>query len=86
VAGALTAAANAHQRSAGEPCAAWNSYGSFDATRHKRLATAQAFALAPLFDNPGDRLQKPPAYVRPGEMPEPATRSYSFSELLKELA
>jgi hypothetical protein len=64
----------------------WNSYGSFDAARHKRLATAQAFALAPLFDNPGDRLQKPPAYVRPGEMPEPATRSYTFSELLKELA
>jgi hypothetical protein len=64
----------------------WNSYGSFDAARHKRLATAQTFALASLFDNPGDRLQKPPAYVRPGEMPEPATRSYSFSELLKELA
>jgi hypothetical protein len=64
----------------------WNAYGSFDAARHKRIATAQAFALAPLFDNPGDRLHKPPAYVRPGEMPEPATRSYYFHELLKELA
>ena len=64
----------------------WNSYGSFDAARHKRIATAQAFALAPLFENPGDRLQSPPAYVRPGEMPEPATRHYSFDELLKALA
>ena len=64
----------------------WNSYGSFDAARHKRIATAQAFALAPLLENPGDRLQIPPAYVRPGEMPEPATRSYYFHELLKELA
>lgn len=64
----------------------WNAYGSFDAARHKRIATAQAFALAPLFENPGDRLQQPPAYVRPGEMPEPETRHYSFSELLKALA
>ena len=64
----------------------WNSYGSFDKARHKRIATAQAFALAPLLDNPGDRLQKPPAYVRPGEMPEPATRHYSFGALLKALA
>jgi hypothetical protein len=64
----------------------WNSYGSFDQARHKRIATAQAFALAPLFDNPGDRLQSPPAYVRPGEMPEPETRPYSFTELLASLS
>jgi hypothetical protein len=63
----------------------WNSHGSFDAARHKRIATAQAFALAPLF-GPGARVtQPPPLFVRPGEMPEPATRHYSFDELLKEL-
>ena len=62
----------------------WNAYGSFDAARHKRLAQAQAFAIAPLFDTMPR--QDPPAYVRPGEMPEPATRSYYFHELLKELA
>ena len=33
-----------------------------------------------------DHLQKPPAYVRPGTMPEPETRHYSFDELLKALA
>ena len=64
----------------------WNSMGSFNKERHARIAQAQAFALAPLFENPGAHLQKPPAYVRPGEMPEPATRSYYFHELLKELA
>jgi hypothetical protein len=30
--------------------------------------------------------QKPPDYVHPGEMPEPATRAYYFHELLKELS
>jgi hypothetical protein len=64
----------------------WNATGGFDKARHTRIARAQVFALAPLFDNPGDHLQKPPAYVRPGEIPEPATRSYYFHELLKELA
>ena len=69
----------------------WNAYGSFDAARHKRIATVQAFALAPLFDSrytpdTANHRQKPPAYVRPGEMPEPETRHYSFDELLKALA
>src|ERR1700738_2953734 len=40
----------------------WNSIGSFNAARHKRIAQAQAFALAPLFDSRYDpgigRLQK----------------------------
>ena len=64
----------------------WNAYGSFDEIRHKRIATAQAFSLAPLFA-PGTCItQPPPLFVRPGEMPEPATRSYYFHELLKELA
>jgi hypothetical protein len=69
----------------------WNAYGSFDAARHARIAHAQAFALAPLFGtndavHTAAGTQKPPAYVRPGEMPEPATRHYSFDELLKALA
>ena len=66
----------------------WNPYGSFDKARHKRIATAQAKALEPLFAweaRDAAHRQKPPAYVRPGEMPEPATRHYSFHELLKEL-
>jgi hypothetical protein len=64
----------------------WNSYGSFDAARHKRIATAQAFALAPLFE-PGTRVtQLPPLFVRPGTMPEPENRHYSFDEFLKALA
>ena len=64
----------------------WNAMGSFDAARHKRIATAQAFALAPLFEHPGTPHAEPPAFVRPGEMPEPETRHYSFDELLKALA
>ena len=69
----------------------WNASGSFDEARRKRIATAQAFALAPLFDSrytpdTANHRQKPPAYVRPGEMPEPETRHYSFDEMLKALA
>jgi hypothetical protein len=66
----------------------WRSTGAFDDARNKRIARAQAFALAPLFDGPdyAAHQQNPPAYVRPGEMPEPATRAYYFDELLKELA
>jgi hypothetical protein len=64
----------------------WNAYGSFDAARHKRIAKAQAFALAPLFEAGTRVTQPPPLFVRPGEMPEPATRHYSFDELLKALA
>jgi hypothetical protein len=65
----------------------WNAMGSFDAARHKRIAKAQFLYLTELFQT-RDAVysQKPPAYVRPGEMPEPETRHYSFSELLKELA
>jgi hypothetical protein len=64
----------------------WNAYGSFDQARHKRIALAQAFALAPLFE-PGTCItQRPPVFVRPGEMPELETRHYSFDDLLKALA
>ena len=66
----------------------WHSTGSFDEARHKRIARAQAFALAPLFDGPdfAAHKQEPPAYVRPGEMPPVATNAYYFHELLKELS
>jgi hypothetical protein len=64
----------------------WNAMGSFNKERHARIARAQAFALAPLFPAAAAHAQKPPAYVRPGEMPEPATRAYYFDELLQELA
>jgi hypothetical protein len=64
----------------------WNSFGSFDKARHMRIAKAQVRALLPLFPVPVEHAQKPPAYVRPGEMPEPATSAYYFSDLLKELA
>jgi hypothetical protein len=64
----------------------WNATGAFSEPRHKRIAQAQAFALAPLFPADAAHKQEPPAYVRPGTMPEPATRAYYFHELLKELA
>jgi len=64
----------------------WNAHGSFDQARHARIAAAQSKALEPLFPADAQHAQKPPAYVRPGEMPEPATRSYYLHELLQELA
>jgi hypothetical protein len=64
----------------------WNSTGSFDKARHMRIAKAQVRALLPLFPVPVEHAQRPPAYVRPGDMPEPATSAYYFSDLLKELA
>jgi hypothetical protein len=65
----------------------WNAYGSFDKARHARIAKAQRLYLAELFwTRDAAHRQKPPAYVRPGEMPEPETRHYSFDELLKALA
>jgi hypothetical protein len=65
----------------------WNSYGSFDKARHARIAKAQFLYLAELFQTrDAAHSQKPPAYIRPGDMPEPETRHYSFSELLKALA
>jgi hypothetical protein len=64
----------------------WNSFGSFDKDRHLRIAVAQSRALEPLFPVDPAHAQKPPDYVRPGEMPEPATRAYYFHELLEELS
>jgi len=65
----------------------WNPMGSFDKERHARIAQQQAFHLAALFETrDATTSQKPPAYVRPCDMPEPATLAYYFSDLLEELA
>jgi hypothetical protein len=59
-------------------------YGHFDEKRRKALASAQTRLLARLVDTAAifERDQSPPAYVRPDEIPEPATRAYNFAELL----
>jgi hypothetical protein len=62
----------------------WNAYGSFDQARHARIAKAQAKVLATLFPVDPSCAQQPPAYVRPGEMPDNSGREfcYSVSDLL----
>jgi hypothetical protein len=65
----------------------WNATGSFDEARHARIAKAQHAAIKTLFPVVAPcTTQRPPAYVRPGEMPEVATRAYYFEDLLKELS
>lgn len=61
----------------------WNATGSFDKARHARIARAQAKALASLFPVDPACAQRPPAYVRPGEMPKPETFCYRFEDILK---
>lgn len=62
----------------------WNAMGSFDKARHVRIALAQKRVLAPLFPVDASCAVQPPAYVRPGEMPDNAGREfcYSLSDLL----
>lgn len=65
----------------------WNAYGSFDSRRHDRLEKAQRRKLAEMVKlaDTFERDQKPPAYVRPGEMPNNAGRQfcYNVADLLK---
>lgn len=65
----------------------WNATGSFDKARHARLAKAQAKVLATLFPVDPACAQRPPAYVRPGEMPDNSGREfcYSIAELLASI-
>jgi hypothetical protein len=65
----------------------WNAMGSFDKARHARIAKAQAKVLAKLFPVDPACSHQPPAYVRPGEMPDNAGRKfcYSIAELLASL-
>lgn len=62
----------------------WNAMGSFDAARHNRIKCAQERVLAKLFPVDPACAFQPPAYVRPGEMPDNAGREfcYSLSDLL----
>ena len=71
----------------------WNATGSFDEARHKRIAKAQRAVLAPLFEPgatvKGMTVQRPLAFVRPGELPRPeetGTFCYSLSDLLAIVA
>lgn len=65
----------------------WNAYGSFDKARHMRIGAAQTVRLAKLFPVPPEYKKDPPAFVRPGQMPENAGREfcYSVNELLSYL-
>lgn len=57
----------------------WNAYGSFDEARHERIVRAQKKVLATLFPVDTACAQQPPAYVRPGEMPDNAGREFCYS-------
>lgn len=57
----------------------WNATGSFDEARHNRLKRAQHRVLEKLFPVDPSCAQQPPAYVRPGEMPDNAGREFCYS-------
>jgi hypothetical protein len=64
----------------------WNASGSFDPARHRRIARAQARALAPLFPPPAGSDIPPPAFVRPGDLPRPEDTGafhYSLADLMR---
>ena len=65
----------------------WNAMGCFDEARHARIRKAQERALAKLFPVDVEHSHQPPAYVRPGDMPENAGREfcYSVTELMNYL-
>jgi hypothetical protein len=62
--------------------------GFFDDRRRKQLATAQNELFKPLIDTAQvlGRAQQPPAYVRPGEIPDPPEVVSSFEDMLKALS
>ncbi|UGY15207.1 hypothetical protein HAP48_0042900 [Bradyrhizobium septentrionale] len=66
----------------------WNATGSFDKARHARIQPAQEAALSALFPAPAANAHQPPAFVRPGQMPENGGREfcYSVTELLDRLS
>lgn len=57
----------------------WNAYGSFDEERFERLRLAQKRALSKLFPVDPACAHQPPAFVRPGEMPDNAGREFCYS-------
>lgn len=66
----------------------WHASGAFDQARHDRIAKAQTRVLRTLFPADATHAHQPPAYARPGEMPENAGRAfcYNLSELLDLIA
>ena len=65
----------------------WDASGFFDEARHQRIAKAQGRVLKKLF--PTNLTERPPAYIRPGDMPRPeeaAKFSYTLSNLLNRLS
>lgn len=59
--------------------------GYFDEARHLSLGKQQRAAMnAMLAKAEGDRAIPPPAFIRPGDMPEVEARPYYFADLLKE--
>ena len=60
----------------------WNATGSFDTTRHARIAAAQAKALRTLFPVPLANQGQPPSFVRPNEYPPPAE---GYAHYVKDL-
>ncbi len=63
----------------------WNATGCFDGERNRRLGRAQNKVLQRLFPVDAEHAKQPPAYVRPGEMPNNAGREfcYDLADLLK---
>lgn len=57
----------------------WNASGSFDKARHDRIGKAQAKILASLFPVDPACSQQPPAFVRPGQMPDNSGREFCYS-------
>lgn len=57
----------------------WNSMGTFDGPRHLRIKRAQEKVLKTLFPVDPACSQQPPAYVRPGEMPDNAGHEFCYS-------
>ncbi|WP_166297154.1 hypothetical protein [Bradyrhizobium sp. 2S1] len=66
----------------------WNAHGSFDKARSERIGKTQEGLLSTLFPAPAANAHQPPAFVRPGQMPENGGREfcYSVTELLDRLS
>jgi hypothetical protein len=56
----------------------WNATGTFNGKRHDRIARAQQRVLKTLFPVDPACAQKPPLYVRPGEMPANGGRDFCY--------
>jgi hypothetical protein len=56
----------------------WSASGSFDERRHARIGRAQTKVFSPLFPVAPDHAQRPPAFVRPGEMLANGGREFAY--------